>query len=384
MAHVKTRPRKDTEDREVLDNTVAERTPNTHGLVVKRSISPAQNQERRMRSNIGITIILVIIHTISFRNFANAQQNDEKCQQIRYSSPRKGAKPYRLEHIEGQTVLAPVSQNDEAWTSGICLVLFNEKDKKPIAVTTSANDTGRFELRDVAPGAYTLIASVEGEELHKIVLPIRLYATKEKGSRLRGILLHLRLKEDSRNSYSTLITNLALREELLLMVERDQSVRNELIRKGVDHPDQAIQEKMRSIDTDNLARLKVILQKYGWPGPGLVGRDGADAAFLIVQHADHAFQKKALPLVRKEYLAGRLSGNNYALLLDRVLVEEGKPQIYGTRMKPVEYWNGKEPVFFPIKDEVNVDKRRAKLHMQPWSEYRELMKKMYFPQTQNK
>jgi len=339
-----------------------------------------------MRSNIGITIILVISHIISFRNFANAQQNDEKCRQIRYSSPRKGAKPYRLEHIEGQTVLAPVSQNDETGTGGICLVLFNEKDKKPIAVTTAANDTGRFELRDVAPGAYTLIASVEGEELHKIVLPIRLYATKEKGSRRRGILLHLRLKEDSRNSYSTLITNLALREELLLMVERDQSVRNELIGKGADHPDQAMQEKMRSIDADNLARLKVILQKYGWPGPGLVGKDGADAAFLIVQHADydHAFQKKMLPLIRKEYLAGRQSGNNYALLLDRVLVREDKPQIYGTQLKPFDSWNGKEPVFFPIKDEANVDKRRAKLHMQPLSEYRELMKKMYFPQTQNK
>jgi len=91
-----------------------------------------------------------------------------------------------------------------------------------------------------------------------------------------------------------------------------------------------------------------------------------------------------LPLVRREYLAGRLSGNNYALLLDRVLVGAGKPQIYGTQPKPFEYWNGKEPVFYPIKDEANVDKRRAKLHLPPLSEYCEFLRKFYFPQVKNK
>jgi len=91
-----------------------------------------------------------------------------------------------------------------------------------------------------------------------------------------------------------------------------------------------------------------------------------------------------LPLVRREYLAGRLSGNNYALLLDHVLVGAGKPQIYGTQPKPFEYWNGKEPVFYPIKDEANVDKRRAKLHLPPLSEYCEFLRKFYFPQVKNK
>jgi len=336
-----------------------------------------------MQSNIWIKIILAIGYIMSFHNFANAGQNYEKCRQIPYSNPKKGSTSYRAERIAGQAVFAPVSQKEEFWAAGICLVLFNDKDKKLVAVTTT-NDAGQFEFTDVAPGTYTLIVSVENEELRKLVLPIRLYATKENGSRRQDILLHLRSKEDGRNSYPTLISNPALREELLLMVKRDQSVRDEMIGKGVDHPDKAIQEKMRSIDAANLARLKVILQKYGWPGPGLVGKDGADAAFLIVQHSDHAFQKKTLPLVRKEFLAGQLSGSSYALLLDRVLVGEGKPQIYGTQTKPFEYWNGKEPVFYPIKDEANVDKRRAELRLPPLSEYRESLKKMYFPQIQNK
>ena len=329
-----------------------------------------------MQKNFWITVIVVISHIIFFRNYAHGQQSNEKCRQIPYSNPGKDRIPYRVERIEGQAVFAFVSQKEEILAGGICLVLFDEKDKKPVAVTTT-NDTGQFELTEVAPGTYTLLASVENEELKKIVLPIRLGATKARER--QGFLLHLRSKEDSRNSYATIIRNQELREELLRMIKLDQSVRI-----GVDHRDPAIQEKMRSIDEANLSRLKEILQKYGWPGPGLVGKDGAEAAFFIVQHADYTFQKKMLPLIRKEYLAGRLAGSNYALLLDRVLVHEGKAQIYGTQAKHIEHWSGNEPVLEPIKDEANVDKRRAKLHMPPLSEYRETLKKMYLPQLQKK
>jgi hypothetical protein len=336
-----------------------------------------------MQSNIWITIILVVSFVISFHHGANAQKADEKCRQIVYSPHKKGARPYPVRRIEGQALFAFVSQKEEMSVGGICLVLFSEKDKKPVAATTT-NDNGQFEFADVAPGAYTLIASAADEELQKIVLAIRLYAAKEKGSGAQGILFHLRSKEDRRNSYAAPITNPALREELLQMFKQDQSIRDEMIAKGIDYPDQATREKMRSIDAANLSRLKVILQKYGCPGPGLVGPDGSEAAFYIVQHADYTFQKKTLPQISKECLAGRLSWSKYALLLDRTLVGEGKPQIYGTQAKPFEYWNGKEPVLYPIKDEADVDKRRAKLHLSPLSEYREWLKKKYFPQIQNK
>jgi len=329
-----------------------------------------------MQKNFWITITVVISHIVFLSYYAYAQQSNEKCRQIPYSSPRKGRIPYRVDRIEGQALYSFVSQKEEILAGGICLVLFNEKDKKPIAVTTT-NDTGQFELTEVVPGTYTLIASVENDDLKKIVLPIRLDDSKAKEP--QGFLLHLRSKEDSRNSYVSIIRNLALREELLRMIKLDQSVRI-----GVDLRDPAIQEKMRSIDAANLSRLKEILQKYGWPGPGLVGKDGAEAAFIIVQHADYAFQKKMLPLIRKEYLAGRLLGSNYALLLDRVLVREGKAQIYGTQVKHIEHWNGNEPVLEPIRDEANVDNRRARLNMPPLSEYREMLKKMYLPQVQKK
>ena len=168
----------------------------------------------------------------------------------------------------------------------------------------------------------------------------------------------------------------ALRQELLKRFEQDQAIRNELISKGIEHPDKAILARMEAIDASNTARLRVVIRRYGWPGPELVGRDGTEAAFYIVQHADLAFQKETLPLVEKAYKKGELSGQSYALLLDRVLVGEGKPQVYGTQAKRIEEWKGREPVLEPIEDEGNVDKRRAEVGLSPLSEYREMLKRM--------
>jgi hypothetical protein len=176
----------------------------------------------------------------------------------------------------------------------------------------------------------------------------------------------------------------ALRRELLKRVEEDQAVRNKLISKGIEHPDKDILALMQAIDVANARRMKSIVRRYGWPGAELVGRDGEDAAFLLVQHADLALQKEMLPFVEKSYRSGGLSGQSYALLLDRVRVGEGKPQVYGTQAKRIEEWKGQEPVLQPIEDESNVDKRRAEVGLPPLSEYRELLKRIYFPQSQGK
>jgi hypothetical protein len=176
----------------------------------------------------------------------------------------------------------------------------------------------------------------------------------------------------------------ALRQELLKRVEQDQAIRSEHINKGVKNPDQDVLARMAALDKANTERMRAIVRQYGWPSPELVGRDGAEAAFLLVQHAEHGFQKEMLPLVEKAYRSGGLSGQSYALLLDRVLVGEGKPQVYGTQAKRFEEWKGQEPVLQPIEDEANVDKRRAEVGLSPLSEYREMLKRLYFPQHKGK
>lgn len=195
-----------------------------------------------------------------------------------------------------------------------------------------------------------------------------------------GLLLGLNTQAQTTNAPP--VANSALRLELMRMVEADQAIRAELIKKGIEHPDAAILQRMNAIDKSNLARVKAIVKQCGFPTPKLVGRDGVEAAFLLIQHADLAFQKQMLPHVRDSFRSGNLSGQSYALLLDRVLVGEGKPQVYGTQAKPFD--KGKEPRLELIEDEVNVDKRRAEVGLPPLSEYVKLLKQMYFPQETNK
>src|SRR4051794_10939213 len=43
---------------------------------------------------------------------------------------------------------------------------------------------------------------------------------------------------------------------------------------------------LRRVDRDNTKRLGEIVAEHGWPTTTLVGKDGANAAWLLVQHAD--------------------------------------------------------------------------------------------------
>jgi hypothetical protein len=163
-----------------------------------------------------------------------------------------------------------------------------------------------------------------------------------------------------------------LRKELLKMVAEDQEARKAMLG---GRPDPAAVRKMEGIDRKNTARLKEIIDRHGWPGRALVGADGANAAWLLAQHADRdrPFQKRCLGLLKKAVKAGEASGQQLAYLTDRVLVAEGKKQLYGTQFRTVD---GKlEPS--PIEDEANVDRRRKEVGLSTLAEYRKVLEKTY-------
>jgi hypothetical protein len=331
---------------------------------------------RQRESRIDIVSVVIIV-AVSLSGAAIAQQSQSKCAQIKYSESMTNAYRYRLKGIEGQAVYGEVSEKGELQSaSGVCVALFKQNDKRLVSNVTTESG-GQFRFADVAPGKYMLILSVS--ELHEIIIPVEVAdGPRAKAFKRWGLLLHLRSRSDRKKSFVTPITQPGLREELLNMERQDQAIRNDLIENGADHPNKAIKARMAVIDSDNITRMKAIVKRYGWPGPDLVGADGAAAAFLLVQHSPTlAFQQAMLPLVRRSYESGKLSAWNYALLLDRVLIREGKPQVYGMAIKP---WAGKEPVPYPIADEANVDKRRARIGLPPLREYLESMKRQYFPQ----
>ncbi|MBI4536220.1 MAG: hypothetical protein HY708_08070 [Ignavibacteriae bacterium] len=167
-----------------------------------------------------------------------------------------------------------------------------------------------------------------------------------------------------------------LRKELLAMLKRDQQIRTDFINRMTDFfslDSARFVSIFDSVDTMNTARMKQIIAQYGWPGTSLVGKDGAEAAFSLVEHADRdtAFQIRCLALVQQAYANGEASGEQLAMLTDRIRVNQGRPQVYGNS---ITISPGGTFVVDPIEDEANVDKRRAELGLLPLSEYLEALK----------
>jgi hypothetical protein len=180
--------------------------------------------------------------------------------------------------------------------------------------------------------------------------------------------------------------NEELRNELTRRVKEDQDARRELIewmkKKGETDTDKAkqakndaIAKKLAEIDEANTKWLKGVVEKHGWLGKKLVGEKGAHDAWLLVQHADkdREFQKKCLALMKPLVEAGEVAKGDFAYLTDRVLVADGKKQLYGTQFHEVK---GKmEPQ--PIEDEANVDKRRKEMGLSSLAEYRKIIEEVY-------
>ncbi len=160
--------------------------------------------------------------------------------------------------------------------------------------------------------------------------------------------------------------NQKLRQELLHMMKTDQVMRN-AIQKGETYKPE--------IDAKNTARLKQIIKKHGWPTFSLVGNDGAMAAWLLAQHADKTlgFQKKCLGLLSKAVAQGQGNLGNLAYLTDRVLVHQGKKQVYGT-----QFYQNKKGKYGPrpIAKPNNIEKLRKTVGLEPFWEYEKQMRQL--------
>jgi hypothetical protein len=153
-----------------------------------------------------------------------------------------------------------------------------------------------------------------------------------------------------------------VRRELLAMAARDLSVREELAADGSlfhrYHP------RMRAVHDANAARLAAIMDQHGWPGEPQVGGDGAEAAWLIAQHAigQPAMQRAALTALWEAAKRGDVPALQAAMLDDRIRVFEGRPQRYGTQFD----WDADGELSpLPIEDPHGVDDRRRMLGLAP-------------------
>ena len=175
--------------------------------------------------------------------------------------------------------------------------------------------------------------------------------------------------------------NQELINELDSMVELDQRWRT-AYREGVNLSVDSLTKAqlviaMEAIDNLHYTKLKGYFDKYGFLDYDLVGEEGSHDFWLLMQHQDShpEFQEEVLAKMAIAVDEKKASYTDYAYLLDRVLVNTGKLQMFGTQMT----LNADSSSYIPkpVDDADKLDKRRKKAGLPPMMLYIKIMNERY-------
>ena len=172
------------------------------------------------------------------------------------------------------------------------------------------------------------------------------------------------------------LSPLKLGASVVLPANKVKSVHDELVKRIVE--DQAVrtqadrQNDMGSVDRDNTKWLRELVEEVGWIDVKRFGSETATKAFLIVQHSgDLRLMQAALPEIEKDMQSGVGDPQDYALLYDRLKLNLGEKQRYGSQIGQ----NDKgESVMLPLEDKNKVEAYRKAIGLFPLSQYLQIMK----------
>lgn len=152
------------------------------------------------------------------------------------------------------------------------------------------------------------------------------------------------------------------------LYEADQAKRRELvalIQEGVPRDDprfRALATEVHQLDMANQAAFDSLYAAHGWPRFSVYGEQAGSAAFLILQHAALEKQEEFFPLITAMAELGELHKRQYALMLDRILVRRGLPQVYGSQAVPKSTGAYE---FAPIENIAELEARRVAVGLPP-------------------
>lgn len=133
----------------------------------------------------------------------------------------------------------------------------------------------------------------------------------------------------------------------------------------------------QEIVKNNFSAMQSLFETYGWPTYSSVGTLAADGPLLVINHhEDHKVRLQYIDQIKQACLSGEGSCMEFAKIQDRILVDEGKEQIYGMQFRFNDQ-HQLEP--FPVADPERVDQRRSAIGLEPLAAY--LLRKINYQWT---
>ena len=184
------------------------------------------------------------------------------------------------------------------------------------------------------------------------------------------------LKSSSELQKEDLITrNLdSITKTLEIVYEDDQSLRKEYqkVEKEFGWNSQQAKDlwaKQEILDSINIVKVTSIIDKYGWLGINEVGENGNSALFLVLQHSDLNTQLEYLPVLEKATEKGKATKSELAYFKDRVLLRQGKKQVYGTQYE----WDDEKKEYYlaSVIEPEKLNERRESVGILSIEEYYE-------------
>ena len=165
--------------------------------------------------------------------------------------------------------------------------------------------------------------------------------------------------------------NKKLHDDLLKLWKKDHERLQDAISDR--KPDNVLDRlrESRSKGPDNLCE---ILKEFGWPTKKLVGDDGAAAAFFLLRNTSSpTMQAALLPVIIAATSAGEISLRDFAFYIDRLRLNAGLKQLFGTQATIRDGFL----MMFPIENEAVVDARRKQYQLPPLAEYQRTLEQNY-------
>jgi len=124
-----------------------------------------------------------------------------------------------------------------------------------------------------------------------------------------------------------------------------------------------LDEQQQKMHVAHMAKLEELMGSAGWISSKEYGKTACEQALTIMKNSPGERLEAHLDVLLNAAKTGEANPAEVAYIHDKVLMHQGKKQLYGTQIA----FNEKKGIndVYPIQDEANVDARRAEVGLGP-------------------